>query len=258
MEEKFDTDNYEKLEYSLTIIITLLFIATFIGCMTIDTINYGTEGFEETISEKEVEITVLLDQSGSMSDIEDQVIESFNDFINEQKTIENEAKLTLVKFNHGYSPAYQGIDMKLAKDLDSISYSPNGSTALFDAIGKTVKNTERRVNSLTADTKVVLVITTDGLENSSTEFEFDEIKNLIAHCREELKWDFIFLAAGEDVFEQGRKFGIDHKLMMHIEPGNEVQYEKSFQNTSQMLLQLRTGEDKDLEGFHDIESNQQP
>ena len=256
MEEKFDTGNFEKFEYSLAIIIVLLFIATFIGCMTIDTVNYGTEGFEETISEKEVDITVLLDHSGSMSDIEDQVIKSFNDFVNEQKTIDKEAKLTLVKFNHSYSPEYQGVDMKLAKDLDSISYSPNGRTALFDAIGKTVKNTERRVNSLTKDTKVVLVITTDGLENSSTEFELNEIKSLIAHCREELKWEFIFLAAGEDVFEQGREFGIDQNLMMLIEPGNEVEYEKSFLNTSQMLLNMRTGEDKELKGFDDMESNQ--
>ena len=178
-----------------------------------------TPKVQAATAELPVDITLILDRSGSMQSLSNQVILSFNDFLEEQKTIEGEATVSLVQFNHEYSLVYEGIDLQNAKQLNTDNYHAIGNTALFDAIGRTIQETKERVKPGTAD--VVFVITTDGLENASQEYSGSQIKDMIAECETDYGWHFMYLAANDDAFDQHRSLGIDGASCYQLAPTAE-------------------------------------
>jgi hypothetical protein len=148
---------------------------------------------------------MILDRSGSMSFLEDDVIGGFNSFINEQKKIKDNTKVTTVLFDHEYEILHNKIDLQKIEPITNKQYYVRGSTALLDAIGRTI-------NEVASYTKkkdnVLIVINTDGMENSSREFNNASIKQMVEHQEKKHNWKFIFLGANMDAFETGREFGI--------------------------------------------------
>jgi hypothetical protein len=147
------------------------------------------------------EIVCILDRSGSMHSLQTEVIGSFNSFVEEQRKIlkDRSNTLTLVLFDDKYEMVYERIPLEFVPKLTASTYFTRGMTSLFDAIGKTV-------NSINPDKKKVLVlIQTDGQENSSSEYKSQQIKELIK-SKEKIGWEFNFIGAGPDAFEQGQQF----------------------------------------------------
>lgn len=151
------------------------------------------------MSREQIDIIFLLDRSGSMYGCENDTIGGFNSFIENQIKQEVDAKVTTVLFDHGYEVLYRRKDIHKIGKLTHEEYYVRGSTALFDAIGKTIVSMDREVSN-----RVLFVITTDGLENSSVEFSKDQIKNMIRNHN----WEFIFLGADIDAYSEASKIGI--------------------------------------------------
>ena len=150
-------------------------------------------------SQPKDEILMIVDRSGSMSSIRDDAEGGVNTFISEQKTIEGAgANITLVEFDTVYDILCEGVDIQ---EAPSYKLTPRGGTALLDAIGQ-------GVNSLSpADgTNVIVVVVTDGGENSSREFTHEAVTNLIKE-KEEAGWEFLFLAANQDAIQAGATMG---------------------------------------------------
>jgi Mg-chelatase subunit ChlD len=156
---------------------------------------------------KSTDITMILDRSGSMGRLHEQVIRSFNDFLTEQKAVEGEAKISLIQFDDQYEVNYEGVDIQDAAELNAVTYEPRGMTALNDAIGRTILAMKKRLK----DTKdnVVVVITTDGMENASSEFRRDQIREMIKECEEKLGWKFMYLAADNASFKEYEGMGME-------------------------------------------------
>jgi von Willebrand factor type A domain len=151
---------------------------------------------------KQTEIVVVLDRSGSMGSIAKSTVEGFNTFLNEQKNADGEAFMTLIQFDDRYEVNYKSMPIKeVAELIERETYSPRGSTALYDAIGKTI-------NELQTDRDVVFVIITDGYENASKEFKGEAIKKMIETLESENKWKFVYLAANQDAITMGGNIGI--------------------------------------------------
>lgn len=110
-----------------------------------------------------------------------------------------DAKVTTVLFNHNYDILYKRKNIYDVEKLTHEEYYVNGSTALLDAIGNTIVSMEREISN-----KVLFVITTDGLENSSIEFSKNQIKKLIKNHN----WEFIFLGADIDAYSEASNIGI--------------------------------------------------
>lgn len=146
------------------------------------------------------EIIVVLDRSGSMSSILTGTIEGFNTFLKEQKNAAGEAFMTLVQFDDQYQIDYKSVNVKHLEGLNTNNFVPRGSTALHDAIGKTINETK-------TDKPVVFVIITDGLENASREFRAPQIKALIEQKTKE-GWKFVYLGANQDAVLVGESMGI--------------------------------------------------
>jgi len=157
------------------------------------------------------EIVFILDRSGSMEGLEKDTIGGFNGFVKKQAKA-GSTNLTTVLFDDRYEIIHNGVDAGKAILTDK-EYYTRGSTALLDAIGKTITNVGNRLNETPEALrpgKVIFVITTDGLENASQEFSYNEIKKMITHQTEKYNWEFIFMGANIDVAIEGEKLGIAH------------------------------------------------
>lgn len=152
------------------------------------------------------EIIFVLDRSGSMNKVASDVRGGFNDFLSEQAKQVGKATVSLHQFDHLYETVYEGKPLEDAPRLDGSNYRPRGMTALLDAVGKTINGTQVRLDALPKKSKpgqVLFVIYTDGFENQSQEFDRATVHKLIEECRNERKWEFVFLGADQDAFHEG-------------------------------------------------------
>jgi uncharacterized protein YegL len=155
------------------------------------------------------DIVFILDRSGSMNGLENDTIGGFNGFVKKQAEA-GPTNLTTVLFDDKYEILHNGVDAANAV-LTEKEYYTRGSTALLDAIGKTINDVGKRLGETPEDKrpgKVIFVITTDGMENASREFSYDTVKSMITHQTEKYQWEFIFLGANIDVGKEGNKLGI--------------------------------------------------
>jgi len=157
------------------------------------------------------EIICILDRSGSMAGIRSDAIGGFNTFLAEQQKIPGEARLTLVLFNHEYQRTLDAAPLSEVQPLTEATYVPDGMTALLDAVGRTIDEVGKRL----ADTPeaerpnaVLICILTDGLENRSSDYSREKVREMIEHQQEKYGWTFVFLAANQDAFDEARKLGI--------------------------------------------------
>lgn len=157
------------------------------------------------------DINIVLDRSGSMESIKSDTIGGFNSFLNEQKKVAGEATITLVQFDDIYEEVYKAIPLESAPLLNNDTFIPRNTTALLDAIGKTIVQTGKRLAAMNEDVrpeKVIFVILTDGLENASREYRIEQINQMISHQRDAYKWEFIFLGANQDAISTASQMGI--------------------------------------------------
>lgn len=155
------------------------------------------------------EIIIILDESGSMETCKNDTIGGFNEFLSSQKKIKGKANVTLVKFSDYYNIVNDGSDIKYVSKLNESNYTPSFSTALLDAVGKTINKVGARIKETPKKKrpeKVIFAIITDGYENSSKEFTRKQIFDLVKEKRENKRWDFLFL--GADIDAWGQEIGI--------------------------------------------------
>ena len=157
------------------------------------------------------EIVCVIDRSGSMGSIVDDAIGGFNTFLKEQQKLPGKATLTLVQFDHEYEVVCENLVLKKAKPFTTKTYVPRGTTALLDAVGKTLNDVQKRIADMDKGKrprKVIFTILTDGQENASREFSKSQIKQMIEKLDKKKSWDFMFLAANQDAFAEACSIGI--------------------------------------------------
>ncbi len=157
------------------------------------------------------ELVFILDKSGSMAGLESDTIGGFNSMLEKQRSLDGECRITTVLFDNNYTLLHDRIDIRAVSPMTEKEYFVGGSTALLDAIGRTVRKLAA-VQKNTAEPyraeKVMFVIITDGAENSSREYSSDKVKAMIEHEKEKYGWEFIFLGANIDAVETAGRFGI--------------------------------------------------
>jgi uncharacterized protein YegL len=150
---------------------------------------------------------VIADRSGSMAGKEADVIGGINTFIADQKKIRDDSTLAIVRFDTEYECFRPSLPLQEVRPLTPDEYAPRGGTALLDAIGRSLAEMDAEWIKTFPD-RAIVVIATDGEENSSHEFTLDRIKAMIKTREASGKWAFIFLGAGVDAFSQATAMGI--------------------------------------------------
>lgn len=159
-----------------------------------------------------VHVCFVIDRSGSMYGSENDVIGGFNSTINEQKNNENgSCSISLYEFDSSVELKYRGVDVN---EISEFIYKPSGNTALYDAIGTAIKETGDWLSEMDEDDrpeKNMIVIMTDGGENSSRHYNLSEIKDMIKHQEDKYNWSFIYLGADLKDADQGNSLNIKNQ-----------------------------------------------
>ena len=177
-----------------------------------------------------IDITLVLDRSGSMQDIREATQDGVNEFINKQKLIDGNNTFTLIKFDDQYERTLNNIPLK---DVQKVKLEPRGMTALLDAIGITINDKGKYFRKLPENErpeKVIFVIVTDGQENSSKEFRREKIFDMIKKQTEKYSWEFVFLGANQDAIATAVSYGINATSAMT--------YSSTSHNTTSMFVSL--------------------
>jgi len=167
----------------------------------------------EMAPERSILINFVLDKSGSMESIRSATISGFNEFKNDQAREAGSALMTLTLFDTRFHTVANAVPVRDVLDLDGASYEPDGMTALYDAVGHTLKLTDDYVAKHHPD-QVLFVIMTDGEENSSREFSRGKIFGLIEERQRDAGYDFIYLGANQDSYVAGQAMGIHAGRML--------------------------------------------
>ena len=163
------------------------------------------------------ELVFIIDKSGSMNGLESDTIGGFNSNIEAHKKLGGDVRVTTALFDNEYELLHDRIDIQAISPMTGEQYQVGGMTALLDAVGETVHKI-RKVQKQTAEEfraeKVIVVIITDGQENSSSEYKQADIQKLIEHQQKKYGWQFLFLGANIDAFSEASNLGIplDHAL----------------------------------------------
>lgn len=176
------------------------------------------------------ELVFILDKSGSMHGLEKDTIGGYNSMLAKQKTVEGEAFITTVLFDSGYELLHDRISSKAVGPISERDYQAGGSTALLDALGRTIHkiaSAQKHTAKAYRAEKVLFVIITDGEENASRAYSAATVRALVERQKSKYGWEFLFLGANIDAVETAGRFGIapDRAQRYHSDSiGTELNY----------------------------------
>ena len=157
------------------------------------------------------ELVFVLDRSGSMSGLESDTIGGFNSMLEKQKKVEGDALVSTVIFDNVSEVIHDRRDIKAMEPLTENEYYVRGGTALLDAVGYAIHhigNVHRYAREEDRPENTLFVITTDGMENASRRFHYEDVKKMIEKQQTKHGWEFIFLGANIDAAAEAQRFGI--------------------------------------------------
>ena len=163
-------------------------------------------------------ILLILDRSGSMSSLHNDLIGGINSFIEEQRKLTDECEVSIISFDNEPEELFWNVPLSFVKTFDvKKDFVPRGSTALYDAIGCGVDKLGEKLAALPEEQrpkKVITVIYTDGEENASRKVRHSQIAEKIKHQQEVYNWDFVFLGANQDAILTAKNLNINYNSSM--------------------------------------------
>ena len=190
------------------------------------------------------EMVFVLDRSGSMSGLAADTIGGFNELIEKQKKIEGDAYVTTVLFDHEYEVLHDHVALGEVAPLSDKEYFARGSTALLDAVGRTINAVGARLAATPEEERpehVVFVITTDGMENASREYTAKQVREMVEHQQQKYSWQFVFLGANMDAVSEARNLGISAKYAADFTPSHSGVRKMYSMALDSVMSRKRTG-----------------
>lgn len=167
------------------------------------------------MNENYTDITLVIDRSGSMASIKEEMNGAIKSFIDEQKKIDQKCTVSAYQFDDQYECMCKNVPISV---LDAPKISPRNMTALYDAVGKTINETGSRLRGMPEydrPGRVIFVIITDGMENASREFTQERVFNMVKTQRDMFNWEFLFLGANIDSYNVGASLGLKKKNIIY-------------------------------------------
>ncbi len=164
-------------------------------------------------------VSVVLDESGSMSCRSKTTIDGYNEYLQQLKkdNVGKKVLFSLTKFASHANVVHSAELLDDIPELTNSTYVPDGWTALYDAVANTVLDLEKRVDE---DSKVLVIIMTDGQENASTDYHgaegLEKVRNLLKSKTNEKNWAFIFLGADANAWSVGASLGATASIQYDV------------------------------------------
>ena len=162
-----------------------------------------------------IHVCFIVDESGSMTGSESDIIGGFKKTIDEQRAVKDgSCAISLYKFDDRVTEVYRGKDVNEVEYLDEKSYRPGGCTAMNDAIGTAIDNIGKWLDGMKEEDKPeknLIVIMTDGEENSSHEYSIEKVKEMIKHQEEKYNWSFLYLGTDISDASYAKSYGFSNR-----------------------------------------------
>ena len=165
------------------------------------------------------EIIYILDRSGSMGGLEADTIGGYNSLLAKQKKEEGEALFSTVLFDDRIDVLHDRKPIGEIAPITEKEYFVRGCTALLDAVGGAIhhiRNVHKYIREEDVSEKTLFIITTDGMENASKEYDYAKVKKMVEQ-QKEAGWEFIFLGANIDAVEVAGRFGVSASRAVRYE-----------------------------------------
>lgn len=183
----------------------------------------------------------IIDRSGSMSGLEQKTIEGFNHFLKGQREVKGDVEVNTVLFDDQFEILHNKLPIQHVPAMTHEQYFTRGSTALLDAIGRSIHHIETRITHAEkrlAD-KIIFLIITDGMENSSRQYSFEIIRSLIKKHTKNDGWEFIFMGANMDAVKEAARYGIHANRSMNYR-ATEKGVEHVYRSANIMATKIRS------------------
>lgn len=158
------------------------------------------------MSKPTTHVLMAVDKSGSMGRLAADVRGGFNSYVDSLTGDDYKYRLTVALFDHDYKLHCCQTKPKKVARLDAGNYAPGGTTALLDAIGRIIADFEKDT-TLDEHDRVMLVVQTDGEENTSREYDLAGVRKLIEERQATGRWSCLFIGAGIDAWKQSEGMG---------------------------------------------------
>lgn len=187
-------------------------------------------------------VAIILDKSGSMESIKNPTLTGINEQIQTLRKNSNgiETFVTLTNFNDGVEFKYFDKPINEVQELTKEDYIPNGLTAMLDAVGLTINRLKNDIDENNDDVSYLLIIVSDGMENASKEYTFDQVKKLIDECNNDNKWTVTYMGANQDLFDLSNNLGISTSNITMFSTANENDVRMAFSTSSKGLQEYRS------------------
>ena len=158
-----------------------------------------------------VHVSFLIDRSGSMQGLVEDVVGGFNAFVSTQKSETGDCTMTLVQFDsqNPFEVIHDATPISQVPDLTRNQYQPRGMTPLFDALGDLVTSVDGRLTGLGTAEDQIVVVFSDGMENASRRWTRPTLFEAI-EARKAAGWTFVYLGANQDSYEEAGHLGFDN------------------------------------------------
>jgi Mg-chelatase subunit ChlD len=190
-------------------------------------------------------LTLVVDRSGSMSSIKEDMEGGIKTLLSEQAKEEGTCLVTLAQFDNVYEVL---ADCVPVSELARYELVPRGSTALLDAIGRTIAMTHSRLAHMDPQERpatVVFVVITDGQENASVEWSRMQVMDSVK-ARSAEGWHFTFLGANQDAIQEGGGLGVAAASSLTWEQ-SQSGAQGAMTGLSASVRRVRTGKSRNLE-----------
>ena len=183
------------------------------------------------------ELVFILDRSGSMHGLEKDTLGGFNSMIEKQRKTEEKVLVTTVLFDSDIEVLHDRLPIRRVRSMTEEDYVAGGCTALLDAVGNTIHrigtvHKYARPEDVPAHTMVVII--TDGEENASQFYGYDDVKRMVEKERTKYGWEFIFLGANMDAIGAAASIGIEEDRAARY-MCDKVGIEKNFEAVDQIV-----------------------
>lgn len=205
------------------------------------------------------ELVFILDRSGSMGGLETDTIGGFNAMLEKQRKQEGECLVSTVLFDHESKVLHDRVPLDKVRPMTEEDYQVRGCTALLDAIGGAIhhiSNIHKYARPEDVPEHTLFVITTDGMENASHQYDSNTVKKMIEKKKKKKGWEFLFIGANIDAVETAGRFGIT--------PGRAVNYVADKRGTrvlydtvSEAVCQVRASKPLDENWAREIDEDYQ-
>lgn len=186
-------------------------------------------------------VAIILDESGSMESIKIPTLTGVNEQIQTLRKNSDgiQTFVTLTKFSDTVEIEYFDRELDKVENLTKGDYVPGGLTAMLDAVGLTINRMKNDIDEGTDDVSYLLVIVSDGMENKSKEYTWQQVKELIKTCELDNKWTITYMGANQDLWEVSNDLGINANNITMFSTAGAQSVAKGFTTSTQGLMNYR-------------------